>query len=358
MRGSTTSLPVRERRFYLEQFGGRTLVIGRGPGSDGDAEVVDRLVAGLVAEDVRVVLIEPGGRVAHWQPDDAGVVAAWRQLHRHGQMRVRLPAEVDHLTLAVRLAVRLQAFKVVLVDEGHDRTASDRDAARAAAADSFITLREHHRDGRLGKLAGEALDGGVATVNVCHPRDIAEELLSYAGAGTCYTRSDYTTVRRVAIDEYAVVAELIERGVEESFLKARSPDAVARLVVNGWGAYVGDHHLAGFAALLTEPYAAEGLGELSALTTISRFVGGGVGGRLVEGILRAAVVEGLQGVFACTTSESAATFFRRLGFVDVPQTELPQAKWDGYDAERRPRVRAFMHLLTMIEGGPPTGEGS
>ena len=300
-------------------------------------------MADLVAEGVRVVLVGPGGRVAHWQPDDAGVVAVWRQLRRHGTMRIALPDGVDHLELAVDLAVRLQAFKVVLLDDRLTRPTRD------VAPESFVTLGPGHEEGRAGDLASRALDGGVATVNLCHPLDLATELLSYAGAGTCYTTSDYTRVARVAIDEYPRVAELIERGVEESFLKPREADEVARLVVNGWGAYVGDHHLAGFASLLTEPYGAAALGELAALSTISRFGGGGVGARLVGAILRHAAGIGLQGVFATTTSDSAASFFRRLGFVDVPTTELPDAKWEGYDPERRQGVRAFMHLLMMID---------
>ncbi|WP_370324129.1 GNAT family N-acetyltransferase [Euzebya sp.] len=344
---ASPGVPARERRFYLEQFTGRTLVIARAAGSPADvaphAEPVDALVADLVAEGVRVVLVQPGGRVAHLQPDDAGVVAVWRQLRRHGRMRIALPDDHDILRTAVRLAARLRAFKLVLVSPTAVRPTPE---SRPA---SFVSLDAAHADGEgLAALAAEALAGGVATVNVCHPADIAEELLTYAGAGTCYTLGDYCRVERVGIDDYDGVADLIAHGVEEGYLKPREPDAVAQLIVNGYGARVGDHHLAGFAALLTEPYAREGLGEVCALTTISRFAGEGVGSQIVDAMLRDAADRGLAGVFACTTAEPAARFFRRLGFVEVPQAELPAAKWDGYEPDRRTSLRCFLHQLVML----------
>ncbi len=341
---ATTEVPRRERRFYLEQFAGRTMVVAEQPRPDGaTSDAVDRCITDLVAEGVQVVHLQGGGRVAHWAPDDAGIVSAWRQLRRHGRMRISLPDDADVLGTAVRLAARLRAFKLVL-------TSTDEPRPQAAARpDSFVTIAPTEAGpSGMRALAADALAGGVQTVNVCHPDDIAEELLTYAGAGTCYSLQDYCRVERVGIDDYHQVTQLIERGVEEGYLKPRDPDAVARLIVNGLGAMVGDHHLAGFAALLTEPYADRRMGELCGLSTISRFAGGGVGGQLVAEILRSAARDGLQGVFACTTSESAAGFFRRLGFVEVPQSELPEAKWADYDGARRDGLRAFMHLLTMI----------
>jgi amino-acid N-acetyltransferase len=346
---SATAIPERERRFYLEEFAGRTLVVASGPLDAGDAAAVDACTAELVAEGVRVVRLQAGGRVAHWQPDDAGVVAVWRRLTRHGRITLSLPDDHDLHGDGVRLAVRLQAAKLVLLDPRLPRPGvPDPDAAPR----SFVSLEPGAAAGEgLAALAAAALAGGVATVSACHPADLAAELLTYAGAGTCYTLGDYTRVGRVGIDDYAQVAELVERGVEEGFLVPRDADAVARLVVNGYGARVGEHHLAGFAALLTEPYAAEHLGELCALSTISRFAGGGVGATLVDHVLRDAAARGLDGVFACTASPSAAAFFRRLGFVQVPQADLPAAKWRGYDPARRAGLTALLHHLALLGPG-------
>jgi amino-acid N-acetyltransferase len=342
--GAAVALPVRERRFYLQQFTGRTLVVAAP--DDTDDAAVGSCIADLVAEGVRVVHVGPGGRVAHWQPDDAGVVAVWRQLRRHGRMRISLPADSDLLGTAVALAIRLRAFKLVLLDPDHPRPAA------GARPESFVTLgADEAAGGGLQALAARALSDGVDTVNLCHPADLGEELLTYAGAGTCLTLQDYCRVGRLGIDDFPQVVELIRHGVEEGYLKDRDADAVARLVVNGYGARVGGHHLAGFAALLTEPYADQRMGEVCALTTISRFSGGGVGGQVVDRMLADAVANGLHGVFACTTAEPAARFFRHLGFVEVPQGEVPAVKWEGYDPARRPAVRAFVHHLAMIGPG-------
>lgn len=342
-----TDLPAREQRFYTEQFRGRTLVIASPSTAGTDRDAVKGCIDDLVHAGVRVVQVVGGGRVAHWQPDDAGIISVWRQLRRHGRMQISVPdGGTDRppaLTLGVGLSTRLRAFKLVLLSPSAPRL---RDGSRP---DSFATLDPAAMPTEeLPALAAQALRGGVATVNVCHPADVAAELLTYAGAGVCYTLGDYCRVERLGIDDYGSVAELIERGVEEGYLKPRDPDSLAQLIVNGYGARVGDHHLAGFSALLTEPYATAHLGEVCALTTISRFAGEGIGGRLVDAMLCDAVAEGLDGVFACTTAEPAARFFRRLGFVEVPQAELPAAKWEGYEPSRRAEVRVFMNLLGMV----------
>ncbi|CAN5186646.1 hypothetical protein BH23ACT9_BH23ACT9_08310 [soil metagenome] len=337
----TGPLPPRERRFYLAQFTGRTLVVAAA--DDVAADTVDACIADLVAEGVRVVLLATGGRVAHWQPDDAGIVSVWRQLRRHGRMRIALPTDHDIHGAAVALAMRLRAFKLVLLTSDLARPGVDQ------RPESFVTLDPGDSTGEGGlAMAARALAGGVATVNLCHPADLAEELLTYAGAGTCVTLQDYCRVDRLGIDDFPQVAELIGWGVEEGYLKSRDDDALARLVVNGYGARVGDHHLAGFAALLTEPYADQHTAEVCALTTISRFAGGGVGARVVDRMLADAVAEDLRSVFACTTAEPAARFFRRLGFVEVPQAEVPEEKWRDYDPDRRPDVRTFVHHLSML----------
>ena len=57
------------------------------------------------------------------------------------------------------------------------------------------------------------------------------------------------------------------------------------MLINGYGATIGTHHLAGICALVTEPYVDEHAGEIVGLYTITRFKGEGVGGRLVARVL-------------------------------------------------------------------------
>ena len=325
-----------EQRFYLEHFRDRTVVIAD-PGGHGAARAVDACVDRLLAHGTRIVVLQPATPgAATWRGGDDEVVVLWRALRTRGQSLIRVdPAAPVHATGAT-VATRLRAHRLVLLDPTLPE--------QRHAPVPYATLAHDVEDGAGGvpALAAQALAAGVDGVNVCRPEDLTQELLTYRGAGTLYTHDDYCTVERLGIDGFDQVQRLIEQGVLDGYLKPRDDDEIARLLVNGYGAVVGEHHLAGFAALLTEPYAGTGLGELCAVTTISRFAGEGVGGQLVRRIVADARPRGLDGVFACTTSDAAATFFTRLGFVPLPLADVPAAKWDGYDAGRRARVRALL----------------
>jgi amino-acid N-acetyltransferase len=192
---------------------------------------------------------------------------------------------------------------------------------------------------------GDALDGGVESVNLCTPAGIAEELFTYEGSGTLFTRRDYCHVDRLALDDFAQAERLLERGQREGLLKLRSPEEVAEVLAAAWGATVCEGHLAGIAGLLTAPYAAERAGEIVGLYTITRFKGEGIGERLVSRLVDEAERRRLAYVFACAIDERATQFFVRLGFDRVGPDDVPRAKWDGYDARRRARVGVLRRRL-------------
>jgi amino-acid N-acetyltransferase len=186
-----------------------------------------------------------------------------------------------------------------------------------------------------------ALRAGVTAVNLCALDQIARELFTYEGAGTLFTLEDYCRVERLGIDDFEEVERLLDRGCREGYLKPRGEDEVARILLNGFGATIGTHHLAGVCGLLTEPYRDDGAGEISGLYTVTRFKSEGVGVRLINRAIAAAEEIGLSYVFACTVDERAATFFRRHGFVTVAHTAVPAAKWTGYDSGRRERLHVL-----------------
>ena len=47
----------------------------------------------------------------------------------------------------------------------------------------------------------------------------------------------------------------------------------------------------------------------------------------------------------CTTSERVVAFFEANGFREVGPDEIPEAKWKGYDPERRDRLRCLRRDL-------------
>ena len=331
-----------ERGFYLEHFRGHSLLVAqRGPG-EGVVPVVEHLV-----RDGATVLRLHDGRA---EPADerwpAGASLAggldlpgrWWATLRHGRrLDVAVPAGEDAWAVGAHLATRLRPFKLVLVDPA---------APHEDDQPPFVTLGQMDEgEARPGQaLAATVLAAGVGSVNVCRPEDLATELLTYRGAGVVYTREAYCTVDRLRLDDFDAAHRLIDRGVAEGYLLPRPVGEVVRLLLEGYGARFGDAHLAGVAALVRYP--GSGMAEVSSLTTISRFTGGGVGSTLVRRMLTDAATEGLEAVFACTTSAEAERFFLGLGFARVGHDDVPPAKWEGYDTARRTQLIALRHDLT------------
>src|SRR5207244_10883364 len=52
----------------------------------------------------------------------------------------------------------------------------------------------------------DALQGGVESVNLCTPAGIAEELFTYEGAGTLFTRGDYCGVAPLGLAAFPQAA--------------------------------------------------------------------------------------------------------------------------------------------------------
>ena len=75
-------------------------------------------------------------------------------------------------------------------------------------------------------------------------------------------------------------AALIERGVEEGYLAPRSPEELDQILASGFGAFVEGRHLAGLGALLVDEE--NRVGEVASLYTLTRFLGEGIGGPLLE----------------------------------------------------------------------------
>lgn len=348
-----------ERAFFREEFRRRTVVIAV---REHPVVTVVPAVTELLAGDCRVVIIvdgtdasdRPGAREIDLlatalgaapisMPASSDALAQlWTGLEDTG-LRV-VGVDGDPALRAAELAVALGVSKLVLTD------------AAGGLAKSFASLEDLDRTALsrpvVAQAVREALEGRVAGVNVCRAVDLDTELFTFDGAGTLFTIDAYVQVARLGADDLPVVEQLVARGVAEGHLRPRSRAAVVRLALDGLGARVGaQRHLAGFGALETGPYVAEGVAEVTCLYTVNRYVGEGVGGRLVDGLVEAARRSGVSAVFACTASERAAALFERVGFATVPTERLPAAKWVDYDIERRQRITA--HWLDLAAVAPP-----
>ena len=347
-----------EKGFYLSEFRGRTLALAaraddlRAPAS------LEPVLKELEANPTRVVLVSteagalesvlattvlPGGG----GPGLEGAV--WRGLSRASRVGLVVDDARRFAPACREIALRLGVSKWIWIDAEGGLRAPD------GSRQSFVGLEELRallRRGPPGEspercsLLREfeaALAGGLAAVNLCALDGLADELFTYAGSGTLFTRERYVQVRRLGLDDYDAADDLLGRGVAEGYLAPRSSDEIEQVLANGFGAFVEGRHLAGIGALLVhEPSRAA---EIASLYTLTRFLGEGIGGHLVRFALERAQASGCPFVFACTTAERVEHFFERQGFRRVDSGAIPPEKWRSYDASRRTRLRCLRHDL-------------
>jgi amino-acid N-acetyltransferase len=394
-----------EKSFYLEEFRAHTLCFAVSLSDcerPGGFAALGRVLRNMLANETRlIVLIGSGGvqdtgagvvpetrrrlrpfvlsgRAAHLFPTRDGrrsLGPSFVDLRADGDVAhpSRLPVgtvwavlrkqplfvgfvEADRLLdLAQRLSVQIKLSKLVVVE-----AAGGVSVARGVRL-SFMngsllgaTLRTGEAEWagvasrrRTLEAIRAALLGGVGAVNLCTLDGLAGELFTYEGSGTLFTLEDYCRVKRLGIDDFQEVERLIMRGQHEGYLKQRTPEEITEILINGYGATIGTNHLAGICALITEAYAEERAGEIVGVSTLTRFQGEGVGGKLVQRALQDAGEMGLRYVFACTTEPGAQTFFERQGFRHVAADQVPRSKWAGYNPKRLAKVKAYRREVEL-----------
>jgi len=344
--------PFSEKGFYLQEFRGRTLAVAAPQDALDAPGAVAKTLAELAANRTRVVVIAdaPGPLEALGLPvlpaeGDGLEGAVWRALQADHVLGIPATGSVPFAAACRELAVRLGIRKLVWLDREGGVPGPSGERASFVDLEGLRRLRRSapFRDSLLAEVE-RLLEAGLASVNLCTAAGLADELFTYGGSGTLFTRERYLEVRRLGIDDYGAALDLMRRGVEEGYLAPRSGRELDRVLAGGFGAFVEGHHLAGIGSLLL--HAEEKVGELASLYTLTRFLGEGVGSELLAfGLARAAEL-GLGRVVACTTRPRVGAFFERHGFVPVEPEALPSSRWRGYDPERRRRVRCYARQVT------------
>jgi len=364
-----------EKGFYLEEFYGKSLLLALIPPAGERVSDLSSLLRALrelrrnqtrcivvLSEKALPRLLRRMGRMgpsspppifdpkrgvrSRPYPPDSAVAQIWQQLSMRSIVvaSVRSADAQDFTVFAQELASRLRVFKLALLDRQGGLTAKNGERL------SFVELGRVHRTARRERARARramllavkrALADGVSSVNLVEPRDVYEELFSYVGCGTLFTQAQYGSVRPISIDDFEEVEALIVRGQNEGVLLPRKHEEISAILPSCFGYRIGDEHLAGICSLLTEPYRRERAGELTALYTLTRFQGEGVAAELTKELLKEARARKLRYVFACTSEERAARFFKRLHFRRVDARQVPPAKWHGYDRARIARLTIF-----------------
>jgi len=356
--------PFSEKGFYLQEFRGRTIAIAVPAAELRDTEPLRAVVEEIGSYDISAVLISTERSQLAPLVGDRVVSAAanrlealvWRKLCEHAVLGVVVGGSLAFAPSCRDLALRLGIGKLVWLDrDGGILGPGGRRMSFVHRAELGEILEQaapaNQRRLALLREIAAMLDAGLPAVNVCTLEGLADELFTYAGSGTLFTRERYVIVRRLGIDDFDAAADLIARGVEEGYLVPRTPDQVDAVLASGFGAFVEGHHLAGIGALL--PDAASGSAEIASLYTLTRFLGEGMGAHLVAWALERARERGLAFCYACTTSERVGTFFERNGFRPAAPEEIPASKWRGYSSDRRASVLCYRRDLEPAAAPPP-----
>jgi amino-acid N-acetyltransferase len=380
-----SSLTFIEKDFYLDEFHEKSLLFAIRSAelaSEADLEAALEVVRTLLINETMVVLlIETPGEEAQqkrlkpwWKQllrlaktpavtpislpevssEEELLIHIWSAL-RDGPLFVGLcstDTEVSLITYAQRIAVSLRVYKLVFLDAVGGLVTDNKRV-------SFLNgpvLQELLRPGEaewaelgewrpLLEAIHLALEGGVTSVSLCRFTELGRELFTYEGCGTLFTLTDYCHVEKLGIDDFHEVEKLLERGEREGHLKPRTQLETAQLLLYGYGARLGPApgELAGFCALF--PYKEDMTAEIVGLSTITRYQGEGIGGRLVDRMVLEGEQQGLSYLFACTTQDGAQRLFERHGFRRVDPDAVPEAKWQGYVPERKQQIAVFRRDL-------------
>ncbi len=344
---SAPSHPITERGFYLSEFRGRTLGFALPPGEEGAAAPLGAVFDALRANATRVILMsheeaparELGLAALAADDEDAWPARLWRRLGQDGAAGLALGGGAFESAVK-SAALRLGLTKLVWLRADGGLRAED------GAPISFIDRKELRRHRQIGTgspadvgLLAEIesmLEGGIPSVNLCSPAGLDDELFTYAGSGTLFTRERYAEVRALSVDDFDAAGDLIARGVAEGYLVERDEAGLDRVLSGGIGVFIEGRDLAGVGSLL--PHAEAAAAEIASLYTVTRYLGEGIGHQIVSFAVRRARESGYAYAFACTTSDRVAAFFERAGFRHVDGEAIPPAKWQGYPRERRDRL--------------------
>jgi N-acetylglutamate synthase-like GNAT family acetyltransferase len=349
-----------EKDFYLAEFRGRTLAIALSEARAGDLESLESVLAELEANTTRVVLLSPNPALLEGLTGESPLVASdsrlvgrlWRVLRQQMRVGIAVAPDDEFARVCCEIVLRLRLAKLVWIDpDGRGLAGASGERLSFINLAELDLLLEAERKKRsratpracLLQELREVVAGGIASVNFCGLAGLADELFTYAGSGTFLARDRYVDVRWLALDEYDAAHHLIQRGVAEGYLVARSEGVLEEVLAHAFGVFIEGRHMAGIGALLI--HLEDRAGEIASLYTLTRFLGEGVGGHLVDFAIESGCASRLTYLFACTTSERVERFFERCGFRRVDRSQLPAAKWKDYPPERLERVRCMRREL-------------
>ncbi|MBF0194014.1 MAG: GNAT family N-acetyltransferase [Magnetococcales bacterium] len=351
-----------EKSFYLKAFQGTTLAVTVANKSDLNPQSIASFktaITELSSHGCRVLLFWQKCKVTKefWQ--DISSLFSKQNVnpiiyHKKGERKLLpqplwqegsavIPIEIDsdnddfYLDEVVRLVIAWRIKRLVLTQQQGGVNYLDGQLLSYVNNNKLKNILQDQPKEKTVLLNSvqHLLNRGVGGVTICRLQDVAQELFTYEGCGTFFSKEHYCRVRSLEIDDYAQVAALIRQGEAEGYLLPRSDSELSEILLSGYGAFIADNHVAGVCCLVNESYESDNTGEIVTLYALTRFQGEGIGVQIIEHVVQEARKLGLKSIFSCTTRGRVVSFFERNGFYQVDQSQIPPAKWASYSEKRR-----------------------
>jgi N-acetylglutamate synthase-like GNAT family acetyltransferase len=160
--------------------------------------------------------------------------------------------------------------------------------------------------------------------------ELFREIFTHSGAGTLFSKHYHNVIRVAKASDVRDIFFLMKPYLASGIILSITADEIER-DINSYLVYTVDSQIVASARCRAHGKAY----ELGKLCTLPRYQGRGRARELAERIIEIARQEGMDSVFALTTSPETGVFFESLGFVVVDREVLP-AEWKkGYDFSRK-----------------------
>ncbi|OIQ93452.1 amino-acid acetyltransferase [mine drainage metagenome] len=245
--------------------------------------------------------------------------------------------------VAEAVAVSLQADKLIFLCAAKgvvDKKGGLLEAITADEAERLLSRRVKQAPelARVLPVALSACRAGVLRVHFIDSRADGAMLMEFftrAGVGTVMTRAPLARLREATIDDVGSVLALIAPLEADGTLVKRGRERI-EMEIGRFSVLDHDGVIIGCAAIY--PFGREMSAEMACLAVMPEYRRSGYGDQLLKHIAARAKKQKLKRLFVLTTR--AAHWFIERGFVETGVEELPEAKRELYNYQRRSKVLA------------------
>ncbi|PXX15198.1 N-acetylglutamate synthase [Nitrosomonas ureae] len=261
--------------------------------------------------------------------------------------------EIFNLTMenvATEVAIALHAEKLIFLLDTADYDSSDTDKSELlprelTVAESNLLLRNKTPETTplladtirpWLQSATKACEMGVTRTHLISRHNdgaILQELFTHHGIGTMISQETLQTLRKAKIEDVGGILQLIEPLEAEGILVRRSRELL-EIEIDRFTVLEHDGSMLGCAALY--PFSEEHAGELACLAIHPNYRDRGYGSHLLKHIEKETMSQNIYTLFVLTTH--AAHWFIEHGFSEATTAELPPAKQNLYNYQRRSKV--------------------